>query len=65
MGVRKPDPEIFRMVMEEGSFRPGEVAFVDDLEENVESAATQGMIPVHLPPGKEIMELFDQDLNLI
>jgi len=65
MGVRKPDPEIFRKVMEEGGFQPGEVAFIDDLKENVEAAATQGMVPVHLPPGKEIMDLFDQDLNLL
>jgi putative hydrolase of the HAD superfamily len=64
MGVRKPDPEIFRMVMEEGGFQPGEVAFIDDLKENVDAAATQGMVPVHLPPGVEIMELFDEDLNL-
>ena len=65
MGVRKPDPDIYLMVMEEGGFQPGEVAFVDDLKENVEAAATQGMVPVHLPPGVEIMELFDEDLNLI
>jgi len=64
MGVRKPDTEIFRMVMEEGGFQAGEVAFVDDLKENVDAAATQGMTPVHLPPGVEIMELFDQDLRL-
>lgn len=65
MGVRKPDPAIFRKVMEEGGFRKGEVAFVDDLKENVDVAATQGMVPVHLPPGMEIMELFDQDLKLV
>jgi len=64
MGVRKPDHEIFRMVMEEGQFKAGEVAFIDDLKDNVDAAATQGIIPVHLPPGKEIMDLFDENLVL-
>jgi HAD superfamily hydrolase (TIGR01509 family) len=65
MGVRKPDPEIFRMVLEEGQFDPAEVAFIDDLKENVDAAATLGIHPVYLPPGKEIMDLFDGELELI
>jgi putative hydrolase of the HAD superfamily len=64
MEVRKPDTEIFRMVLEEGQFIPEEVAFIDDLKDNVEAASTFGITPVHLPPGKEIMDLFDEDLVL-
>lgn len=64
LGVRKPDPEIYRMVMEQGNFAPGEVAFIDDLKENVDVAAEQGIVPVYLPPGKEIMDLFDAELNI-
>ncbi len=64
MGIRKPDPEIFRMVLEEGQFDPQETAFIDDLQENVDAAATLGIKPVHLPPGKEIMDLFDEELVL-
>ena len=62
--MRKPDPEIYRMVMEQGNFAPGEVAFIDDLKENVDVAAEQGIVPVYLPPGKEIMDLFDAELNI-
>lgn len=65
MGVRKPDPKIYKMVMEEGGFTPGEVAFIDDLKENVDEASNHGIIPVHLPPGKEIMDLFGENLDLI
>jgi len=65
MGVRKPDPEIFKMVLSEGQFKPDEVAFIDDLEDNIETASNLGIRGVHLPPGKEIMELFDRDLNLL
>jgi putative hydrolase of the HAD superfamily len=64
MGVRKPDPEIYKMVMQEGGFTPGEVAFIDDLKENVDEASKHGIIPVHLPEGKEIMGLFNENLSL-
>ena len=64
MGVRKPDPKIFKMVLEEGQFDPSEVAFIDDLKDNVDASALHGITPLHLPPGKEIMDLFDEDLNL-
>ena len=64
MGVRKPDPAIFKMVLDDGQFNPSEVAFIDDLKDNVDAAATLGIHPVHLPPGKEIMDLFDEELVL-
>lgn len=64
MGVRKPDPEIFKMVLEKGKLNPQETAFVDDILENVDAASTLGIRPVHLPPGIEIMDLFDEDLEL-
>ena len=65
MGIRKPDPEIFRMALEDGQLNPAETVFIDDLLENVESAASLGIIPSHLSPGKEIMDLFDEKLELI
>jgi len=65
MGVRKPDPEIYRMVLEEGHLKSSETVFIDDLRENVDAAAHLGIIPCHLPEGKEIMDLFDDDLELI
>ena len=64
MGVRKPDPLIYKMVMEDGRFAPGEVAFIDDIKENVDEASNHGIVPVHLPEGKEIMGLFDEELCL-
>ena len=64
MGVRKPDPEIFRMALKDEQLVPSETIFIDDLEENVDAAARLGIIPCHLPEGKEIMDLFDEDLEL-
>lgn len=65
MGVRKPDPEIFRMVLQEGCFEAGEVAFIDDLKENTDAARSVGIHGIHLAPGMEIMDLFDDSLSLI
>ena len=62
--LAKPDPAIFKMVLDDGQFNPSEVAFIDDLKDNVDAAATLGIHPVHLPPGKEIMDLFDEELVL-
>lgn len=64
MGVRKPDPGIFHMILAEGQLNPAETVFIDDLKENTEAAASTGIIPCHLPPGKEIMDLFDEKLEL-
>ncbi|HSG67509.1 MAG TPA: HAD family phosphatase [Bacteroidales bacterium] len=65
MGVRKPDPAIFRLALEEGRLEAGQTAFIDDMQINVDAAATLGILPIHLPEGKEIMDLFDEQLLLI
>jgi len=41
--VRKPDPGIYRLMLERFSLRPGETVFVDDVEENVEAARDLGI----------------------
>lgn len=64
MGLRKPDPEIFSMVLKDGQLDPAETVFIDDLKENTDMAASTGIIPCHLPPGKEFMDLFDENLEL-
>lgn len=64
MGVRKPDPEIFRIALDEEHLDPSETAFIDDLKENVDAAASVGIYPLHLKPGMEIMDLFDEELEL-
>jgi putative hydrolase of the HAD superfamily len=46
VGVRKPDPRIYRALLERLDRDPEEVAFVDDLPRNVEAAAALGLRPV-------------------
>lgn len=43
VGLRKPDPRIYRLTLEQLDIEPGRVAFVDDLPMNVSAAATLGM----------------------
>lgn len=43
IGIAKPDEEVFRHVCAELSVDPGRAAFVDDLQVNVDGAASVGM----------------------
>lgn len=43
LGLRKPDPQIYRVVLDVLQKKPEETAFIDDREENAHSAAAMGM----------------------
>lgn len=47
VGLRKPDPEIFRLTADRLGVPPERCAFVDDLQRNVEAARQVGMCGVH------------------
>ncbi len=47
VGLRKPDPHIFRLAAERIGVPPTQCAFVDDLERNVDAARELGMFGVH------------------
>jgi epoxide hydrolase-like predicted phosphatase len=47
VGLRKPEPEIYRLAAERLGARPEECVFVDDLAVNVRGAAAVGMVGVH------------------
>ncbi len=42
LGVTKPDPVVYDMVTAELGADPGEIAFIDDREPNVDAAAAAG-----------------------
>lgn len=46
VGMRKPDPDIYRYAAEQLSLSPAECVFVDDLPPNVRGAAAVGMVGV-------------------
>ncbi|MEU5950695.1 HAD family phosphatase [Streptomyces sp. NPDC047525] len=47
VGVRKPDPLIFRLAAESAGVEPGECLLVDDLAVNCEAARSEGWRVVH------------------
>ena len=52
MGVTKPDPQIYKMLLETLELAPEETVFVDDFIENIEAARNVGMHGIHFQ-GKE------------
>jgi epoxide hydrolase-like predicted phosphatase len=46
VGVRKPDPAAYALLVERLDRPPHEIAFVDDFEENLAPATTLGIVPI-------------------
>lgn len=60
VGMRKPDPAVFRLAAERLGLTPGRCVFVDDFQPNVEAAGTIGMRGVlHEDTARTIQELED------
>lgn len=59
VGMRKPEPRIFQMVIEEMGFRPEETLFIDDSPQHIEGAKSIGLNTYHLRPdnGETILDL--------
>ncbi|NNJ89818.1 MAG: HAD family phosphatase [Eudoraea sp.] len=53
IGMRKPDPEIFKMFLTEHGLKAKETLFVDDTLEHILSAKSLGFQTWHLMVGKE------------
>jgi FMN phosphatase YigB (HAD superfamily) len=46
VGVKKPDPEIFRIALERTGVEPGSVVHVGDSDEDVQGAIQAGIRPI-------------------
>lgn len=58
VGMRKPEPEIFRHALELVGLEPQDCVFIDDVESNVAAAVDLGMIGiVHRDPAETRMRL--------
>jgi putative hydrolase of the HAD superfamily len=58
LGMRKPDPVIYKKVLADSGIIPGETLFIDDNEENIEAALALGIHGYHLDQGEELIDLF-------
>ena len=62
--MRKPNADIFQLLLNENNLAPGETLFIDDTETNFENAIKLGIQIHHLVPGTTItgMDIF-KDLS--
>lgn len=67
VGLRKPDPAIYRLAADRLEVAPEACVFVDDLQRNVEAAEEVGMVGVHhrepAETARRLSELLDLDLT--
>lgn len=59
MGLRKPDPQIFISMAEIAGIQPSESLFVDDNEDNINTAKKLGFCTYLLKSGTLVESLFD------
>ena len=53
MGIRKPNPEIFKHALKLMRCQPQEVAFLDDIGSNLKTASNLGIRCIRVRIGKE------------
>lgn len=57
--MRKPEPEIYRHVLEENNLNPEETLFIDDRYENIEAAGRLGIQTYHVDNEGGIVAFFN------
>jgi putative hydrolase of the HAD superfamily len=64
VGLRKPDPAIFEMVLNENKLQAGETLFIDDSPQHIEAAKKIGIQTIHLTDDMTIEDnVFGAKLN--
>lgn len=63
VGMRKPDVEIFRRILEENGFTPEYTLFIDDSPQHIEGAKQAGIQTIYLEKGMTIEEHIFKPLN--
>ena len=64
VGLAKPDPRIYALILERLDIQPANAVFVDDFEENVTAATAMGMQTVHFKDPQQVMEHLRSLLSL-
>lgn len=63
IGMRKPDAEIFRHVLQENNLDPSETIFIDDTQKHVDGAKSCGIHAHLLPAGTDVSVLIKELLG--
>ncbi len=54
VGLRKPDKEIFQLILDENTLNPEKTLFIDDSPQHIEGARALGIQTIFLEPGMTI-----------
>lgn len=65
IGLRKPDLEIFEYIINKENLNPDKTVFIDDSIQHIEAAVQLGIQTYHLGKNEDILNLFDEKLELI
>jgi epoxide hydrolase-like predicted phosphatase len=63
VGVAKPDPKIYHIILERLGVAPAEAVFIDDFSENVAGARAVGMHAIHFKNRDQLRADLDQVLD--
>lgn len=58
MGVRKPNKDIFEMVLRDSGLLPEETLFIDDSEPNIFTAQQMGIRTLHFPKNSNLLSSY-------
>ncbi|RYD52724.1 MAG: HAD family phosphatase [Sphingobacteriales bacterium] len=58
VGMRKPNAEIFRKIIDENNLKPEEILFIDDSPQHIETANQLGLQTIHLVAPQTIETIF-------
>jgi len=64
LGMRKPDPDFFRLIIKENDLNPAETVFIDDSEQNLPPAKNMGIQTIFLNKNIDIKDLFENGFLL-
>jgi putative hydrolase of the HAD superfamily len=56
VGLRKPDPQFYRLALERAGVRPSEAVYVDDRPEMVEAGRAVGLTAIRFESGRQLNE---------
>ena len=63
MGVKKPDPQFWKMILDAEKCAPSDAFFTDDLEANVQAAAALGIHAVQFTDAKKLRRAIKEFLR--
>ncbi|MBL7771296.1 MAG: HAD family phosphatase [Chitinophagaceae bacterium] len=58
VGLRKPDPAIFQLVLEQNQIKPEETLFLDDSPQHIETASKLGIQTIHVTEDRGMLDIF-------